>query len=466
MNQDYELKELKNEGLSFEWEVNIPSKPIVDELEAAINKEKETFKMAGYRPGHVPTETVKKQVGPKILSDLIHVEVDKILKVILKDKNIKPALQPIVEIKAFNDKANLTFTVKIESLPEVPTVDWSKISIDKYEVEVLPEDIDKALAEIKDKFKTFKETDKKYAAKKGDAVIIDFHGTIAGKDFEGNKAEGIRLEIGSNQFIPGFEEQLIGAVAGMSLKVRVTFPKNYSNNDLSSKNAIFDVKVVQVLSPEDVDNIDDEFAAKLGLENVDKLMQLIEEKITADFNGLARLSMKKKLFDEIDAIYRFDIPSGMTKIDFDSMWNELKSQKQSNPEIFRGKNENDMKAEYEEIAKRRVRLGILLADVARDNDIEITDTDLQQAVFAEAMLRPGQEKIVTDFYAKAENLERLKGPVLEEKAVDLILTWINLNIKKITSKEFFDKYSDELSAMSKNSMGIADQNSDTSSSIN
>ena len=448
---NYELKELRNEGLLKEWEVSVPAKSIVETLEAAITKEKETFQMAGYRVGHVPTDIVRKHAGPKILEKLIGEEVDKVLKQILADKDIKPAIAPTVEIKAFNnDKSNLIFNVVLESLADTPKVDWSQIDIDTFKVKILPEDMDRALAEIKNKFKTFKEADANYAAKKGDAVIIDFHGTINGKDFEGNKAEGIRLEIGSNQFIPGFEEQLIGAKAGMSLKVRVTFPKNYSNPDLSSKAAVFDVKVIQVLTPEDVDDIDDAFAAKLGLESVEKLMQLIEEKITADFNGLARLSMKKRLFDKIDAVYKFEIPEGLIKIDFDSMWNELKSQKQSNPEVFRGKDENEMKKEYQDIAKRRVRLGIILAEVARENNIDIKDEDLQQAIFAEAMLRPGQEKIVMDFYSKPENLERLKGPILEEKAVDHILSMVNRNEVEITSKEFFEKYSDELNAMSKN----------------
>lgn len=447
MSTDYKIKELSKDGLTVEWEISIPAKPVLDKLEAELEERQKTFKLAGYREGKVPVQMVRKHVGPDVMAKIIEVEVDDTLRNVLTEKEIKPAMQPLVEISSFDEKTDLVFKAKIEALPEVPEVNWKDIEIETFKVTASQEDIDRAISEIKDKFKTFKEADASAVAKKGDAVIIDFHGTVNGKDFDGNKAQGIRLELGSGQFVPGFEDQLIGSKAGSQVKVRVTFPKNYGSAELAGKPAVFDVKVVQVLIPESVSEVDDEFAKKLGLESAEKLLELIRDKITADFNGLARLSMKKRLFDKIDSVYRFEIPHGMIKLDFDTMWKELKAQKQANPEMFRGKNEDDMKKEYEEIAKRRVRLGIILADIAKNHNIEVGDADLQQAVFAEAMLRPGQEKIVMDFYAKPENLDRLKGPILEEKAVDLILTLVQRKEVEISSKEFFDKYSEELSSM-------------------
>ncbi|MFN5381703.1 MAG: trigger factor [Alphaproteobacteria bacterium] len=450
MALEYKLTEKSKDNLVFEWEIEIPAKPIVEKLEVELTEKQKTFNMAGYREGKVPMQLVRKQVGAEVMAKIIEEQVDGVLKEVLTEKSIRPAMQPIVEIVDFNDKTNLKFTAKIEAIPETPKVDWSEIEIESYKVSISEKDMENAYKEIKDKFKTFKEAEITYAAKKGDAVIIDFHGTINGEDFEGNKAEGIRLELGSNQFIPGFEDQLVGAKASAALKVRVTFPKQYSNAALAGKPAVFDVKVGQVMKPEGVDEINDEFAKKLGLENVEKLEELIREKITADFNGLARLSMKKKLFDKVDSVYRFEIPPGMIKVDFETMWNELQTQKKSNPEMFRGKDEAQMKKEYEEIAKRRVRLGILLAEIAKEANIEISEADLQQAIFAEAMMRPGQEKIVIDFYAKPENMERLKGPILEEKAVDHILGLVKLVEKEISSEDFFNMYSQELAAMSGN----------------
>jgi trigger factor len=445
---EYKIKELKVEPLYFEWEISVPAEPIVKALEAELEDKQKDFKMAGYRDGKVPMQMVRKQLGPDVMARIIEREVDEVMRKVLEEKDIKPAMQPMVEIKTFDDKKDLTFTAKVEALPDVPEVDWSKIEIETYNVTASQSDIDKAVGEIKDKFKTFGESKAGHAAKKGDAVIIDFHGTISGKDFDGNKAEGIRLEIGGNQFIPGFEDQLVGAKAGTEVKVRVSFPKNYNVKELAGKPAVFDVKVKQVLIPESVSEVDDAFAAKLGLESAEKLMELIREKITSDFNGLARLSMKKKLFDKIDSVYRFEIPKGMISLDFDTMWAELKAQKQANPSMFKGKNEADMRKEYEDIAKRRVRLGIILAGIARDNKIEVTDADVQQAIFAEAMMRPGQEKIVMEFYSKPEHQDRLKGPILEEKAVDHILGLVKKNEIEMSSEDFFNQYSKDLEALS------------------
>jgi trigger factor len=444
MANEFELKETKLSELKIEWEIGVPAKAIVDSLEDRLKEEQKTFQMAGYRVGNVPMQMVRKNKGPELLSRIIEQKVDEILKQLFTEKDIRPAMQPMVEVMDFDDKTTLKFKAIIELLPPVPEVDWTQFEVDSYNVIIGDEDIQNAYKEIINRFKTFEDAPTGYAAKKGDAVIIDFHGTINGEDFDGNKGEGVRLELGSNQFIPGFEDQLIGAKAGAQIKVRVMFPKNYSNNKVAGKPAVFDVKVIQVLKPEDVDSINDDFAKKLGLETVEKLEELVREKISADFNGLARMKLKKDLFDQIHAKYKFDVPAGMIKLDLDAMMQELKNQKAQNPQLFKGKTEADMRTEYEQIAVRRVLLGILLANFARDNNIEITDADLQQAIFSEAMSKPGQERLIMDYYSKPENMERLKGPILEEKAVDMILNQVKINIIEVSSKEFMDKYANDL----------------------
>jgi trigger factor len=355
-----------------------------------------------------------------------------------------------VEIKAFSEKEELVFTAKVEYIEKVPAVDWSKISLEVIAVDVMEEDMDRALSEIKDKFKMYKDADAKHAAKKGDAVLVDFHGKIADKDFDGNKGHDVRIELGNNQFIPGFEEQLIGAKAGANIAVRVTFPKNYNDSKVAGKAAVFDVKVKKVMLPETVQEINDDFAKELGLENKEKLLEMIRDKISSDLNGLARLHVKKALFDKIDEVYKFEVPAGMVQLDFQGMWNELEVRKKAEPASFKGRTEADLRAEYMEIAKRRVRLGVILAELAKENDIEVTEADLRQAMFAEAMMRPGQESMILDFYSKPENLDRLKGPILEEKAVDYVLSQIQKIDVAITSKEFFEKYAPALNVPSNN----------------
>ena len=438
------VKELKNEGLVKDFEISCPAESIISELEAALLERQKTFKMAGFREGKVPLQMIRKQAGPELLAGIIEKKVDETLRNVFEERSIRPALQPVVEIKSFDDKKELTFTVKVECLPELPAVNWEGIELETYKVKITDEDLTRAHEDIVKNFKNFDDAADSYAAKKGDAVIIDFVGTINGEEFDGGKADGIRLELGSGQFIPGFEDQLIGAKKGLAIKVRVTFPKDYNNAKVAGKPAVFDVKVQKVLKPQDVGAIDDEFAKKLGLDSLETLNNMIKQKIESDFNGLARLRMKKVLFDKIDAENKFDIPPGMMQIDFDAMWREIEGQMKSNPEMFKGKSKDQLKEEYSEIAKRRVRLGILLAETAKNNSIEVSNADLQQAVYAEAMMRPGQEKIVLDFYSKPENMERLKGPILEEKAVDFIMTKVKKSEIEMTSKEFFDKYAEEL----------------------
>lgn len=444
MSANYNLKELNKDKLLYEWEVSVDAAPIISQLEEELKKRQEDFEMAGYRKGHVPMQMVRKHEGGPVLSHLIETQVDQTLRAIFDDKGIRPALQPVVEIKTFSEKDGLVFRAKVEYIENVPAVDWSSIEVDVIKVEVMQEDIDKALDEVKKKFKMYKDADHAYAAKTGDAVLIDFKGKINDKSFVGGDAEDVRLELGSGQFIPGFEDQLIGAKSGTKLVVRAMFPKSYNNKDVAGKAAMFDVSVKKVMIPESVKQVDDAFAAELGVESVQKLLEMVKEKISTDMNSIARLKLKKTLFDKVDGVYKFEVPAGMIKLDFDSMWNEMQDQKRANPSAFKGKSEESLRSEYMEIAKRRVRLGIILAEIAKENNIEVTEDDLRNAMFAEAMMKPGQESMVFSYYSKPENLELLKGPILEEKAVDYILSKVKTNEISVNSKEFFEKYAADI----------------------
>ncbi|MBA8667576.1 trigger factor [Holosporaceae bacterium 'Namur'] len=439
------VETLESKGLYRKLSFSLPAKPILDKVEKEIEEEAKTFKMAGFRDGKVPLPIVRKRIGERVLGKTIETVIDEELRGHFTENNIRPALQPSVEVKSFDDKSDLVFEAKLEIFPEVPEVTWDELEIEILDIEVTDEDLKKAHEDILKNFKNFEAAEDSYAAKKGDAVMIDFIGKVDGEEFEGGKGEGIRLELGSNQFIPGFEDQLIGVKKGDTKDVNVTFPADYTSKALAGKAATFEVKVNEVLTPEAVDNIDDEFAKKLGLESLEKLNEMIKQKIKADFEGVARLRTKKLLFDAIDGKYNFEVPEGMFKLDFEMMWNEIKKQHEKNPENF-NKPLNELEDEYKKIAARRVRLGILLAETAKNNNINVEERDLQQAVYAEAMQRPGQEKLVIDFYSKKENLERLKGPLLEEKAVDFILTKVKTNKKMISSQEFFENYAKDLTA--------------------
>ncbi|ETO16892.1 hypothetical protein RFI_20447 [Reticulomyxa filosa] len=374
---------LEKSELKRKFKFSIPAKPLLEKIDNKIEEEAKTFKMAGFREGKVPVNIVRKRIGANVLSSVIETSVDETLKSYFETNSIRPALQPFVEIVSFDDKSDLVFDATIEVFPDLPKVTWDTLEIEMFDVDITDEDLKKAHEDILKNFKNFNKADDAYKAQKVMQSLL------------------ILLQ-------------------------------------LASKPAVFEVKVHEVLKPESVSDIDDDFAKKLGLENLDKLNEMIKQKIKADFEGLARLRTKKLLFDLIDEKYQFSVPEGMFKLDFDMMWSEVKKQHEKNPSNF-NKPLNELEEDYKKIAARRVRLGILLAETATENNINVDDKDLQQAVYAEAMQRPGQEKLVIDFYSNKDNLERLKRLILEEKAVDFILTKVKTNKKKITLKELLWK---------------------------
>jgi trigger factor len=438
----YKIKEGAEDELKVVVHLAVPGEAIAEVAEAKIEEESKTFKMAGFREGAVPKNLVRKRIGVDILSKEIERGVDESLKEFFEHKGWSPAAQPHVNVEAFSDKSYLVYTLTAELLPPVPEVNWEEIKVKVLKIKISDEDIKKAHEDIIKNFKNFVEAEEGYAAQKGDSVVINFKGSIDGEEFEGGSGEEVRLEIGSGTFVPGFEEQLIGARKGDKKIVEVTFPENYPAPNLANKKAQFDVEVLEVLKPEGFEVIDDEFAKKLGVESLEQLNELIKGKLEADYEAVLRMSMKKSLFDQIDEKYKFNVPQKMLDADFEIMWREISAQARQNPELFDNKPLSEIEKTYRDIAARRVRLGIILADLAKKRGIEVEEADLQQAVVAEAMQRPGQEKMVFDFYKNPENLERLKGPLLEEKAVDLILEMVTKEEEEITSDKFMSDYAE------------------------
>ncbi len=444
------FEEILNEKLMRKFQGRMSADSIAHKANDAIKERAKTFEMAGFRKGRVPETIVRKHIGQQVIQETIEREIDALIKGFLEKNNIKLAGRPSVEINDFDDKKELVFTVSIEVLPEVPSVSLDNLAIMLYNVLPSDDDLKNAHKEIVKNFNTFSNAGDA-PAKKGDAVMINFVGYVDGEPFDGGKGEDVRLELGSGAFIPGFEEKLIGAKVGAHVKVEVTFPKQYHDKKVAGKLAVFEVDVKEVLNPEKVAEINDEFAQKLGLKSVEELNDMLLGKLEADFGALARLLAKRKLFEDLDKEYSMEVPESMLKLDFDTMWSEVKRQLQSNPEMFGNKNESEVKKEYEQIAKRRVKTGIILMELARANDIEIDDKDYQQAIIAEAMQKPGQEKLVMEFYQDKRNLDKLTGPLLEEKVIDFILKKAKVTTEQISSAEFFEKYAAELNAM--NPMG-------------
>jgi trigger factor len=440
-----QVKELKNEGLKREFEITLLADDINKQVEDRLLKVAKTVKMPGFRPGKVPLTIVRQKHGREVLGQVLETAVADSSEKVLKDKGLNPAMQPKIEISSFDPEkqgSDLVYNLSLELYPEVPAVDLAKIKVEKSIVDVSEKEVADGLERLCKSQKTFVALKKERAAKEGDAVVIDFEGKVDGVAFDGGAAKAFQLELGSKQFIPGYEEQLIGAKKGESRVVKVKFPEVYGSAALAGKEAEFDVTVNEVLQSE-VPEASDELAVKLGFEALDKLKDAIKEQISKDFEAITNTKLKKELFDALDESYVFAVPESMVDMEFASI-NE--SVKQSEPnEKLSAKEEKKQQEEYKKLAERRVRLGIILADIGKKNAVNVTDDELRRSVFEQARNYPGQEQKVIEFYQKNRNaLDQLKGPILEDKVVNYIISKVAVTDKKVPAAELlkFDSAED------------------------
>ena len=429
------IKELKNEKFFKEFEVNIPFEEINSKVEEKVSEAAKTFKMPGFREGKVPLSIVKQKVGKEETSRQVQEKISECIKELIDSRSIVPYSKPDVQVLSFDEDKGLSIKVGFEILPEVPEVNWNTLEIEKVNIKISDEEITKTKNNLLKEFRKFKKASPEYKAKVGDKVKINFHGQIGGKDFDGNKAEGMELVIGDNSFLADFESNLVGCKLNDDKTFNLVFPKDYPKEDLSSKEAVFKVKIVDVQELKPIDKISDDMLKKLGVESEAKLNELIKQKLNFDFMNSIRLKMKKELFDEVDKKYDFDLPDKMVDQDFEVIWNEIQKNKDKQEDI-KGKSDEELKSEYKKIAKRRVKLGLIMAEVARKNSITITDDELKKIIELQANQNPQIKDKILEFYKNPENLEKIKGPILEEKALDFILSKVQLKEIEMTTDDF------------------------------
>lgn len=450
MASNLKIKETLNDGLKRAYDVVVPATKIDETVKLELAKVGEKVKIPGFRPGKVPFKLLQERYGQSVMGEVIERAVRDATRDVMVEHKITPALRPDVNITDFAEGKDLAFSIALEVMPMAPEVDFSKIKLEKMIVDVSDAEVISSLERIATSNGDLKEKSGKAA--NGDVVKIDFKGFIGEEAFAGGEGKGFDLELGSGQFIPGFEEQLVGAKAGDAVTVNVPFPADYHSKDLAGKNARFEctVHAVQEKVPA---KLDDEFAKKLGLESLDKLKDIIRQQLVGDFEGLVRNRLKKKLFDVLDEQTGFVVPEGMVKLEFDAIWQQYEQAK-ANGQVDEDASEDDLKKEYQAIAERRVRMGILLSQVAGAAKLEVTTEELRQAIFEQARAYPGQERKIFEFYNKhPEHVNELRGPILEEKAVDHILAKVELVEKKVTTADIvkMDEEEDEAQGAKKKS---------------
>ena len=428
-----QVTELSAEGLKHQFKIVVPASDLSAKIDERLAEMAKTAALPGFRPGKVPVSLLKKQYGQALFGEAVEAAVNTSTAKAIEDRGLKPALQPRVDLKQLEEGKDVEFEVVVEVLPEIGKLDFSGIELERLKAEVPEKDIDEALDRIAKANREQKPVDPPRPAQKGDAIKLDFVGSVDGVEFPGGTASDYTLELGSGSFIPGFEDQLMGAEVGKTVDVKVTFPAEYGAPELAGKDAVFKCTIKEI--HEFVDKpADDELAKKSNFENLEAMRKAIGERIGQDYNQISRTMIKRQLLDKLAETHKFAVPEGLVEGEFNAIWQRIEEAKKKGEKLE--DDEEKMRKEYREIADRRVRLGLLLADIGRSNSIDVTPEELNQAVMREAMRYQGQERQVLEFFSKnAEAKDQLRAPIFEEKTVDFILELAKVSEKSVTPEE-------------------------------
>ena len=418
------VEEIKTKGLDVEWNVTVPAVKINEKINERYLKIAGTVKLPGFRPGKVPMNIIKQRYSASILPEVLDEVVNSSLKEVVVEKKIQPSVQPKVDIKKFEEGSELVFNVSFQKMPDIKEIDLKKITVEKPVLEIEDKDIKKALTELADKHERFEPLKAKRNAKKGDLVLFDYEGKINNKSFEGNKGVNETVVLGSNKYIPGYEEQMIGIAVDEEKDINVTFPNDYRVRDIAGKEATFNLKIKDIQSKVKNVAIDEKLAKEMGEKDLESLKKKIRDKMISDYNQFSSLKVRREITEKVLSASKFDIPSKMIEEEIKFM--KSQDSKKSDKEI-------------KELATRRVKLGLILNSIGKNNKIEVNDKDLTQAVVSEAQKYPGDEKKVVDFYQKnPQMMNNLRGLAFEEKVLNFISNVCILKPKNYTFDDLFN----------------------------
>ena len=436
-----EVTEKSAEGLDRRFLVKVSAAELDEKLVARLEEIKGQVHLKGFRKGKAPVSFLRKMYGKGVMGEIVQEIVTETSQKAFSERDLQPASQPSPEFhsdmeEVIAGKADLEYDVHAEILPTFEPMDVSGLALTRLVADVPEEDIEDALKKVAEQQTSYAARDDGAKAETGDMTVIDFVGSVDGEEFEGGKGEGVNLVLGSNSFIPGFEDQLVGAKAGDDLTVKVTFPEDYNAEQLAGKDAEFAVTVNEVQAPEEV-AIDDELAKKLGLDDLAALKERLTERIETEYKQLSRGHLKRALLDKLDAAHDFELPNGMVNAEFDQIWRQVEAAERD--EEDKDKTEDELKEEYRKIAERRVRLGLVLAEIGKKADVQVPQEDLQREMINMARAYPGQEREVLEFYQKnPAAVQQLRAPLFEEKVVDYIFERAEVSEEKVSKEKLME----------------------------
>jgi trigger factor len=481
-----QVTETNADGLKREFRIVIAADELEDKVSRRLGEIGRTINLPGFRPGKVPMHILRRRFGPSVLGEVLESTVQGSSAEAIRENNLRPALPPKVDIVSFSEGTDLEYKMFVEVLPEIPEPSFADVAIERLVVEVPEESVDRAIDRIAEQQRKSEAVER--PAESGDIIIVDVEGRVGEREIPGASGKDRHIALGTGNFIPGFEEQLIGASVGEHRTVRVTFPEDYAVGDFAGNEAVFEVDVKEVRARLPI-VIDDELGKAVGLESLGELRQEVQQQMQRDYDAASRLRLKRALLDRLAETYEFAVPPGMVELELDNIWRQYEAEKQresgAQTELVAGEpaparaeepaaegaqpvgsqadpdaapaapaetvtrdaadpaqtvgaanSEEAVKDEYRKIAERRVRLGLLLAEVGRSNNITVTQDEMSQAVTREARRHPGYERQVLDFYRQnPEAVANLRAPIFEDKVIDFIVELAKVEERKITPQE-------------------------------
>jgi trigger factor len=442
-----QVTETLSEGLKREFKVVVPAAELDAKVNVRLDELKDRVRINGFRPGKVPVAHLKRMYGRSTMAEVIDATVRDTNNQIVSERGYKLAADPKVTLpteqdaveKLISGQSDLDYTMAVEIVPPIELTDFKTIKLTKLTSEVTDAEVAEAVARISEQNKPFSAKPEGEKAAKDDRVVISFAGTIDGKPFEGGSGDDSVVMIGSNTFIPGFEDQLIGIAAGETRTLKVTFPAHYPKAELAGKDAEFVVTAKSIESPGTV-TVDDDFAKSLGLESLVKLREAVKDRIGREHVAMSRQKLKRALLDELDVRHKFEPPPSLVEEEFDRVWKSVLTEMENEKKSFADEDttEGKAKAEYRAIAERRVRLGLVLAEIGEKNTITVTEDEMSRAVMERARQFAGQEQRVWDYYRQnPQSVAALRAPIYEEKVVDFLLELASVTEKKVAREELY-----------------------------
>ena len=432
-----QVTETLHDGLKRGWSVTVPVADIEGKRTAKLQEIGKTVRLPGFRPGKVPLNIVRQRYGTAVMSEVLEESVNSATQQVLTDRGLRPAGQPKVDVTQLDEKQDLQFTVEVELLPEIAMPDFANLHLTRYKAEPSTDSIDKALTELAGRRKVLEPVTEDRGAQVGDTLTVDFLGKVDGVAFPGGTGTAMPVELGGAGFIPGFSEGMEGMRPGEERTIEVSFPAEYHAKELAGKPATFELKAT-TLQRSTPPVVDESLAEEFGFDNLEKLREIIGQQIQREYDGVSRMRIKRDLLDALAKGADFPAPESMVKGEFDQIWQRVEADRKAGKGDDEDKEKDDdtLKAEYQAIAERRVRLGLLLSEIGRQNGVQVAPEELQRAMRAEAGRYAGQEtQVMERCPTNPPPVDGLRGPIFEDKTVDFILDQAQVEERVVTPEE-------------------------------